>query len=97
MCGKILNVSEGSQLAQRRAAVNASKLEAEITELAAAGAAADRETARAAFVRLREHLSAGTVRAAEPDPSSAIGWRVKTWVKQGLLPGFRFGGIVESS
>ena len=39
--------------------------------LVAAGAVADRDAARAVFARLREALSAGEVRAAEPDASSA--------------------------
>ena len=69
----------------------------EITALAAAGASADRDAARAAFARLREALSAGTVRAAEPDPSSPLGWTVNTWVKQGILLGFRFGDTVDAS
>ena len=49
------------------------------------------------FARLREALSAGEVRAAEPDASSPIGWRVNTWVKQGILLGFRFGDMVDAS
>jgi 2,3,4,5-tetrahydropyridine-2,6-dicarboxylate N-succinyltransferase len=72
-------------------------LSEEILELSAAGADADREAARAAFARLREMLSAGTVRAAEPDASSPVGWRVNTWVKQGILLGFRFGDTVNAS
>jgi 2,3,4,5-tetrahydropyridine-2-carboxylate N-succinyltransferase len=72
-------------------------LENDITELFAAGAAADREKAREAFARLREALSTGAVRAAEPDPSSPIGWRVNTWVKRGILLGFRFGDLVDAS
>src|SRR5881296_2516365 len=72
-------------------------LEAEIQALTAAGESADREAVRAAFARLREALSAGTVRAAEPDTSSPIGWRVNTWVKQGILLGFRFGETVDVS
>src|SRR5881296_458022 len=72
-------------------------LEAEIQALTAAGESADREAVRAAFARLREALSAGTVRAAEPDTSSPIGWRVNTWVKQGILLGFRFGDTVNAS
>jgi len=35
------------------------------------------------------------VRAAEPDSSTPTGWRVNTWVKQGILLGFRFGESVE--
>jgi len=70
-------------------------LEDDINDLVAAGASADRDTARAVFARLRAALSAGDVRAAEPDPSRAIGWRVNTWVKQGILLGFRFGDVVD--
>src|SRR5881394_3420118 len=72
-------------------------LESEITTIVQQGGAADRDRARAVFARLREALSAGTVRAAEPDASSPIGWRVNTWVKQGILLGFRFGDIADVS
>src|ERR1043166_926714 len=72
-------------------------LEHDINNLVAAGASADRDAARAAFAQLRAALSAGEVRAAEPDPSSAIGWRVNTWVKQGILLGFKFGEMVDAS
>jgi 2,3,4,5-tetrahydropyridine-2,6-dicarboxylate N-succinyltransferase len=72
-------------------------LSEEILALVASGASADRETARAAFARLRDALSAGAVRAAEPDASSPLGWRVNTWVKQGILLGFRFGETVDAS
>ena len=59
------------------------------------GAAAPRDAARAAFVRLRAELAAGRVRAAEPDPASPTGWRVNVWVKQGILLGFRFGDLAD--
>jgi 2,3,4,5-tetrahydropyridine-2-carboxylate N-succinyltransferase len=72
-------------------------LETDITELVAAGAAADKTAARAVFARLRDALSSGEARAAEPDPSSATGWRVNTWVKQGILLGFRFGDLADAS
>jgi 2,3,4,5-tetrahydropyridine-2-carboxylate N-succinyltransferase len=72
-------------------------LAAQIAELAKAGDRVDREAARAAFVALRAALTAGTIRAAEPDPSFASGWRVNAWVKQGILLGFRFGEIVDVS
>jgi 2,3,4,5-tetrahydropyridine-2-carboxylate N-succinyltransferase len=72
-------------------------LESDIKTLIAAGASADRVTARAAFAALREALSAGSIRAAEPDASSPLGWRVNTWVKQGILLGFRFGDMVDVS
>jgi 2,3,4,5-tetrahydropyridine-2-carboxylate N-succinyltransferase len=42
-------------------------------------------------------LGNGTVRSAEPDPSTPTGWRVNTWVKQGILLGFRFGDLVDAS
>lgn len=66
-----------------------------IARLYEAGDGVDREGARAAFVELRDHLARGTVRAAEPDPASPTGWRVNTWVKQGILLGFRCGRLVE--
>jgi 2,3,4,5-tetrahydropyridine-2-carboxylate N-succinyltransferase len=72
-------------------------LQSDIEALAAAGAGADRESARAAFAKLREALSTGQVRAAEPDTSSPGGWRVNTWVKQGILLGFRFGDLADVS
>jgi 2,3,4,5-tetrahydropyridine-2-carboxylate N-succinyltransferase len=72
-------------------------LRSEIESLVADGASADRERARSTFARLREALSAGQVRAAEPDASSAAGWRVNLWVKQGILLGFRFGDMVDAS
>ncbi|HYM20863.1 MAG TPA: 2,3,4,5-tetrahydropyridine-2,6-dicarboxylate N-succinyltransferase [Candidatus Kapabacteria bacterium] len=43
------------------------------------------------FAELRAALNNGSVRAAEPDASSASGWKVNTWVKQGILIGFRLG------
>jgi 2,3,4,5-tetrahydropyridine-2-carboxylate N-succinyltransferase len=72
-------------------------LQQDIESLVVAGSSADRETARATFARLREALSAGTVRAAEPDASSPLGWRVNAWVKQGILLGFKFGDTVNAS
>jgi 2,3,4,5-tetrahydropyridine-2-carboxylate N-succinyltransferase len=72
-------------------------LEANIQNLAAVGASAGREAVRAAFAELRAALSSGTVRAAEPDRSSPVGWRVNSWVKQGILLGFKFGDVVDAS
>ena len=72
-------------------------LETNIQRLAASGASADRDAVRAAFAELRAALSAGTVRAAEPDSTSPAGWRVNAWVKQGILLGFKFGDIVDAS
>jgi 2,3,4,5-tetrahydropyridine-2,6-dicarboxylate N-succinyltransferase len=61
------------------------------------GAAVDREEARACFTSLRGALTRGEVRAADPDPGSASGWRVNAWVKQGILLGFRHGDVVDAS
>ena len=72
-------------------------LVSDIESLIAAGAGVDRAAARAAFDELRAALSAGVVRAAEPDPSTPTGWRVNTWVKQGILLGFRVGEIKDVS
>jgi len=43
--------------------------------------------------RLVAALEAGEVRAAEPDAASPGGWRVNTWVKSGILLGFRIPGM----
>ena len=48
-----------------------------------------------AFESLRRALEAGEVRAAEPDASHPLGWRVNVWVKRGILLGFRLGNLVE--
>jgi 2,3,4,5-tetrahydropyridine-2,6-dicarboxylate N-succinyltransferase len=48
-----------------------------------------------AFLELREALEKGKVRAAEPDASLPLGWRVNAWVKQGILLGFRLGVMRE--
>jgi 2,3,4,5-tetrahydropyridine-2-carboxylate N-succinyltransferase len=72
-------------------------LAATIAALFSAGAGADKDEARKAFFELRKALNAGDARAAEPDPSTASGWRVNPWVKQGILLGFRFGDIVDAS
>lgn len=69
----------------------------EIETLAAAGTAADKAAARHAFGRLRHALASGDVRAAEPDGACPAGWRVNTWVKLGILMGFRFGDTVDTS
>ena len=70
-------------------------LASEITQLFEQGSGAPRDAARDAFVRLRQELAAGRVRAAEPDSASSTGWRVNVWVKQGILLGFRHGDVVD--
>lgn len=58
---------------------------------------ADPTECRAVFARLRAALSEGRVRAAEPDGHAPGGWRVNTWVKQGILLGFSSGSLVDVS
>jgi len=72
-----------------------STLAERITTLFEQGSSAPREDARDAFLRLRDELSLGSVRSAEPDAASPTGWRVNVWVKQGILLGFRFGDVVD--
>ena len=50
---------------------------------------------RGLFKSFLHLLNSGAVRAAEPDPSQPSGWRVNSWVKKGILLGFRMGGIVD--
>jgi len=77
--------------------VDAAGLAELIERLSAAGASAPRDESRQAFAALRGALSAGTVRAAEPDGSAPSGWRVNAWVKRGILLGFKFGETVDMS
>jgi 2,3,4,5-tetrahydropyridine-2-carboxylate N-succinyltransferase len=49
------------------------------------------------FAAFKNALNQGSVRAAQPDPSSPTGWRVNAWVKKGILLGFRMGGIADMS
>jgi 2,3,4,5-tetrahydropyridine-2-carboxylate N-succinyltransferase len=72
-------------------------LEQQIESLFALGTDAPRDDARAAVKHLREALSAGEVRAAEPDAASTTGWRVNAWVKRGILLAFRFGTTVDQT
>ena len=47
------------------------------------------------FQQFKDALNAGTARAAEADLAShPAGWRVNTWVKKGILLGFRVGALV---
>jgi len=59
----------------------------------AAYTAADREL----FTQFLAALNAGHIRAAEPDPAAATGWRVNPWVKKGILLGFRMGVNIDMS
>src|SRR2546421_611969 len=68
-------------------------LREQIEELFARGGeftTSDREV----FESFKQALNRGEVRAAERDPSGA--WRVNSWVKRGILAGFRMGALVGS-
>ncbi len=49
------------------------------------------------FRSFKAELNAGRIRAAEPDDTSPLGWRVNSWVKQGILLGFRLGALTDMS
>jgi 2,3,4,5-tetrahydropyridine-2-carboxylate N-succinyltransferase len=49
------------------------------------------------FADFKTALNEGRVRSAEPCPGSLTGWRVNTWVKKGILLGFRMGGVIDMS
>ena len=70
-------------------------LQQQIEALFALGAEADKEQARETARKLREGLSDGSVRAAEPDASTPSGWRVNAWVKRGILLAFRAGATEQ--
>jgi len=70
----------------------ADELRPRIEELFELPAAELPQEAASVFVALRRRLSAGQVRAAEPGPH---GWVVHSWVKKGILLGFRLGRIQE--
>jgi len=75
----------------------AGSLAERIADLSAGDVAARRDEAREVFALLRSALSSGHVRAAEPDASTPTGWRVNTWVKQGIPLGFRAGVLADVS
>lgn len=57
--------------------------------------ALDRTAAREAFDRFLLALESGEARSAERGDDGV--WRANAWVKQGILLGFRLGGIVDFS
>ena len=50
---------------------------------------------RSVFEEFKQALNRGEVRAAEKRPDGK--WNVNSWVKQGLLLGFRMGAIIDVS
>lgn len=61
-----------------------------IEELFEAGPDAEKAAARRAVAELVDRLTRGTVRSAERIDGK---WTANTWVKKGILLGFRFGDI----
>jgi 2,3,4,5-tetrahydropyridine-2,6-dicarboxylate N-succinyltransferase len=61
--------------------------------------ALDRDSALRIFHDLKFFLNRGEVRAAAPstEPGNMEGWIVNTWVKKGILLGFRLGSIEDYS
>jgi 2,3,4,5-tetrahydropyridine-2-carboxylate N-succinyltransferase len=53
------------------------------------------EEARQAFVQLKQLLNRGEIRSAERDIDGS--WHANTWVKQGILLGFRVGTLADAS
>jgi len=72
-------------------------LQSEIEQLFESSPQRYSESDFALFSRFKAALNAGTIRAAEPDAQSPIGWRVNAWVKKGILVGFRMGTVVDMS
>ena len=72
------------------------KLQPEIERWYSSGSivGADAAQAREVFFAFRQALTRGQIRAAEKRDSR---WRVNSWVKQGILLGFRLGELQESS
>ena len=70
------------------------ELQREIERLYAMGQDATKDLGSAtAFLRFRDSLTAGTIRAAEK--ANGV-WLTNAWVKQGILLGFRIGKLAES-
>jgi len=69
-------------------------LQKAIEQYYSAGARAnDDPSARQTFLKFRKALTKGEVRAAEKIDGA---WRTNAWVKQGILLGFRLGGLTSS-
>src|SRR5882762_2793038 len=69
-----------------------SSLKSSIERLAAVGEVERNPDARKTFLEFRDQLTQGKVRAAEKVNDH---WVVNTWVKQGILLGFRLGVLTE--
>jgi 2,3,4,5-tetrahydropyridine-2-carboxylate N-succinyltransferase len=67
-------------------------LKSSIERLAALGEIERNPEARQTFLEFRDQLTAGKIRAAEKVDGH---WIVNTWVKQGILLGFRLGELAD--
>jgi len=74
-----------------------SSLQSSIERFASLGEAEHKPEAREVFLEFREALTQGKIRAAERDDDHANPkrWVVNTWVKRGILLGFRLGVLQE--
>jgi len=71
-----------------------SSLKASIERLYAQGEVEHDPEAHKVFLEFRDHLTEGKIRAAE---NVSGNWKVNTWVKQGILLGFRLGALADMS
>ena len=71
-----------------------SNLKASIEKLAAQGEVERDPDSRKTFLEFRDQLTQGKIRAAEKIDGH---WTVNTWVKQGILLGFRLGALADMS
>jgi 2,3,4,5-tetrahydropyridine-2-carboxylate N-succinyltransferase len=71
------------------------QLREQIESLAARGNSEFNADDRAVFNKLKDALNRGEVRAAERTATGE--WRVNSWVKQGILLGFRMGKLTDMS
>jgi 2,3,4,5-tetrahydropyridine-2,6-dicarboxylate N-succinyltransferase len=69
-------------------------LQAAIERLAALEKLENNPEARGIFLQFRDQLTQGKIRAAEKIENT---WVVNTWVKRGILLGFRLGELRESA
>ncbi len=68
-------------------------LRSRIEALAASGDVSDPDAAARTFADLIDALNAGTLRAATRQDDGS--WQANTWVKQGILLGFRLGRLTD--
>jgi 2,3,4,5-tetrahydropyridine-2,6-dicarboxylate N-succinyltransferase len=71
-----------------------SSLKSSIERLAAQGEVEHDPDARRTFLEFRDQLTQGKIRAAEKTKKNGR-WTVNTWVKQGILLGFRLGELAD--